>query len=121
LTDLDVSSKAMEVAFINSKGFGGNNATAVVLSAEKANAMLANRHSDGFAEYLKKREITRSEAAQYAARADAAELNVIYRFGEPLIDEAAVQISETGMSIPGFDCEVQFNLENSWQDMQKTD
>ena len=121
LTDLDVSSKAMDVAFINSKGFGGNNATAVVLSAGKANAMLANRHSDGFAEYLKKREITRSEAAQYETRADAAELNVIYRFGESLIDEAAVQISETGMSIPGFDCEVQFNLENSWQDMQKTD
>ena len=27
----------MQVAFINSKGFGGNNATAVVLSAEQTN------------------------------------------------------------------------------------
>lgn len=121
LTDLDVSSKSMQVAFINSKGFGGNNATAVVLSAEKANAMLANRHGDGFPEYLKKREKTRLEASKYAARADVAELNVIYRFGEALIDEAAVQISETGMFIPGFECEIEFNLENTWQDMQKTD
>jgi len=121
LTDLDVSSKSMEVAFINSKGFGGNNATAVVLSADKASAMLANRHSSGFAAYLKKRETTRSEATKYAAQADAAALNVIYRFGEPLIDEAGLHISETGMSIPGFERDVQFNRENSWQDMQKTD
>jgi acetoacetyl-[acyl-carrier protein] synthase len=111
----------MEVAFINSKGFGGNNATAVVLSAEKANSMLANRYSDGFPEYLEKREKTRAEAAKYAAQADAAELNVIYRFGEALVDEAAVQLSETGILIPGFEHEIQFNLENSWQDMQKTD
>ena len=121
LTDLDVSSKSMEVAFINSKGFGGNNATAVVLSAEKANSMLANRYSDGFPEYLEKREKTRAEAAKYAAQADAAELNVIYRFGEALVDEAAVQLSETGILIPGFEHEIQFNLENSLQDMQKTD
>ena len=121
LTDLDVSSKSMQVAFINSKGFGGNNATAVVLSVEKANAMLANRYGDGFPEYIKKREKTRSEALKYAARADVAELNVIYRFGEALIDEAAVQISETGMFIPGFEREIEFNLENTWQDMQKTD
>jgi acetoacetyl-[acyl-carrier protein] synthase len=121
LTDLDVSSKLMEVAFINSKGFGGNNATAVVLSADKANAMLANRHRDGFPEYLEKREKTRAEATKYAAQADAAELNVIYRFGEALVDEAAVQLSETGILIPGFEREIQFNLENSWQDMQKTD
>ena len=42
LQDLDVSSTKMDVAFINSKGFGGNNATALVLSLDKVDAMLSS-------------------------------------------------------------------------------
>ena len=48
LQDLDVSATKMDVAFINSKGFGGNNATAVVLSPRKVDSMLAARYGDKF-------------------------------------------------------------------------
>jgi acetoacetyl-[acyl-carrier protein] synthase len=120
LKDMDVSEQKMDVAFINSKGFGGNNATAVVLSPSKVDAMLAQRYGDKFEDYCARREQTRSHSAAYAARADAAQLDVIYRFGEPLIDEAGLSISAEGVSVPGFAQQVIFEKGNPWQDMRET-
>ncbi|ETN93488.1 3-oxoacyl-[acyl-carrier-protein] synthase 2 [Gammaproteobacteria bacterium MOLA455] len=120
LQDLDVSGNAMHVAFINSKGFGGNNATALVLSPSKVEEMLAVRYADQFNQYLDLRKVTRAAAAEYAVQADAAQLDVIYRFGEPLIEEAGVTISTEGIHIPGFARDVTFSSENPWQDMQQS-
>jgi len=118
LQDLDVSATKMDVAFINSKGFGGNNATAVVLSPRKVDSMLAARYGDKFQDYLLQREKTRAVAADYAERADAAELNVIYRFGDDLINDAEVTISRRELLLPGFAQSVLFKTENPWPDMQ---
>ena len=115
---LDVSATKMDVAFINSKGFGGNNATAVVLSPRKVDSMLAARYGDKFQDYLLQREKTRAAAADYAERADAAELNVIYRFGDDLINDAEVTISRRELRLPGFAQSVLFKTENPWPDMQ---
>ena len=120
LKDLDVSGNKMDVAFINSKGFGGNNATALVLSPTKVEEMLAVRYADQFNQYLALRKVTRAAAAEYAVQADAAQLDVIYRFGEPLIEEAGVTISTEGVHIPGFARDVTFSRENPWQDMQQS-
>jgi len=120
LQDLDVSGNKMDVAFINSKGFGGNNATALVLSPTKVEEMLAVRYADQFNQYLALRKVTRAAAAEYAVQADAAQLDVIYRFGEPLIEEAGVTISTEGVHIPGFARDVTFSRENPWQDMQQS-
>lgn len=121
LQDLDVSATKMDVAFINSKGFGGNNATALVLSPEKVDSMLATRYPHQFEQYVEKREATRSAAAEYAQRADNAELDVIYRFGEAVLDEADLSISSDGINIPGFAREIVFEKENPWSDMASTD
>ena len=113
-----ITETKMDVAFINSKGFGGNNASAVVLSADKTNAMLMQRYGDRFMGYIDTREATRTTAEDYAFQADRGNLAVIYRFGEQLIDEQAVTITPTGMSIPGCSREIEFNAINVWQDMQ---
>jgi acetoacetyl-[acyl-carrier protein] synthase len=120
LTDMDVSEQKMDVAFINSKGFGGNNATAVVLSPNKVESMLALRYADRFDDYLTRREETRVNSAAYAERADAGQLDVIYRFGEPLIDEDGLSISAEGVSVPGFAQQIIFEKGNPWQDMRET-
>ncbi len=120
LTDMDVSEQKMDVAFINSKGFGGNNATAVVLSPNKVESMLALRYADRFNDYLTRREETRINSAAYAERADAGQLDVIYRFGEPLIDEDGLSISAEGVSVPGFAQKIIFEKGNPWQDMRET-
>ena len=114
----NITTMKMEVAFINSKGFGGNNASAILLSADKTNEMLLKRYGDRFMDYIDPRETTRKSAADYAFQADRGNLAVIYRFGEELIDEQAVVITTTGMSIPGCSREIEFNPVNVWQDMQ---
>ena len=114
----NMTTMKMEVAFINSKGFGGNNASAILLSADKTNEMLLKRYGDRFMDYIDPRETTRKSAADYAFQADRGNLAVIYRFGEELIDEQAVVITTTGMSIPGCSREIEFNTINVWQDMQ---
>ena len=118
LDDMDISDRKMQVAFINSKGFGGNNATAVVLSPDQVQSMLSVRHSDSYADYTTRREQTRANATAYADRADSAELDVIYRFGESLINEAEVSLTQQGIDIPGFAHPVEFNLQNPFADMQ---
>ena len=114
----NITTMKMEVAFINSKGFGGNNASAILLSADKTNEMLLKRYGDRFMDYIDPRETTRKSAADYAFQADRGNLAVIYRFGEEIIDEQAVVITTTGMSIPGCSREIEFNPVNVWQDMQ---
>jgi acetoacetyl-[acyl-carrier protein] synthase len=117
LEDLDVSEKKMDVAFINSKGFGGNNATAVVLSPNKAEAMLSRRYGDVMQDYRLRREQTRKAAEDYARQVDSGKLNVIYRFGEPVIDEAGIAISMDGIHMPGYELDVMFDSTNPWSDM----
>jgi acetoacetyl-[acyl-carrier protein] synthase len=117
LQDMDMSDKNMHVAFINSKGFGGNNATAMVLSPQQAEKMMAARYGEQLEAYFAKRETTRNNAEAYANRADAAELDVVYRFGESLVDEDKVSITKEGISIPGYAQEVAFDLENPFSDM----
>jgi acetoacetyl-[acyl-carrier protein] synthase len=120
LNDMDTSERKMHVSFINSKGFGGNNATAVVLSPEQVDSMLSVRYGDEYGDYLSRRKQAIANADAYASRADNAKLDVIYRFGETLIDEAELSLSEQGIDIPGFVRSVEFNLQNPYPDMQGT-
>ena len=113
-----MGSQGIEVAFINSKGFGGNNATAVVLSAEKTNAMLEQRYGDQFTRYIDRRESTRKAARDYENKADLGRLDVIYRFGEDMIEEKNILITQTNIRIPGYASPIEFSVENPWKDMQ---
>lgn len=118
LSDLDVSERPMHVAFINSKGFGGNNATALVLSPTRTELMLKSRYAENFTDYLSRRKATRIAAQAYADRADAGDLDVIYRFGESLIDETEIVIDRKGVQLPSFAQDVVFDATNPWADME---
>lgn len=117
LQDLNVSDQKMDVAFINSKGFGGNNATAIVLSPNKVEQMLSSRYGDVMSDYQQRREQTRRAVEDYAQRADNGEINVVYRFGDPLIDEADININRDGIHMPGYEHKVVFDKTNPWGDM----
>lgn len=115
LRDLEVEN--LDVAFINSKGFGGNNATGVVLSAQTAQSMLARRHRAVWDQYCRTRECTREQAADYQVKADRGELTPIYRFGEGVIEDNDVLISDRSISVPGYRQAVPLTPENPYGDM----
>lgn len=106
-----------DVAFINAKGFGGNNATGVLFSGQVTEQMLAKRHSSDWSDYCQRREATREQAADYEARADRGELAPIYRFGEGVIGDDEVLLSDQAISLPGYGKAVPLTGENPYDDM----
>lgn len=108
----------LDICFINSKGFGGNNATGVVISPRLAERMLHKRHgADAFAAYLDKREATRAAARDYDARALMGELDIIYNFGNDLIDDRELEVSPEGVKVPGFARPLLYARDERFSDM----
>ena len=116
--DLDQRTHSMDIAFLNSKGFGGNNATATILSPTLVNEMLAKRHGEkAFAAYETKRAQTRLAADAYDQRATKAQFDTIYKFGEGMIDEAELKISASSILVPGFAKAVDLVVPSGFKDM----
>ena len=107
----------MKVAFINSKGFGGNNATAVVISPSEVQRMVKVRHSQVYEKYKNLRKETRQEAKNYAENADKGAIKIVYRFGEELVKEEEIAITTDYIKIPGYHKDVVFDKTNPWEDM----
>lgn len=121
---LDISNKdqefdqAPDVSFLNSKGFGGNNATAAVLSPQVVEKMLEKRvGSKAFADYQKRREGVREQAAAYDQRASKGQFDTIYGFGQNMIDESEIELSRKEIKIPGFKNSISLDVENPYKDM----
>jgi acetoacetyl-[acyl-carrier protein] synthase len=105
-------------AFINSKGFGGNNATGLFLSPTVTEQMLERRWGkQKMLDWRKRNEAVSEKAAAYDAVADHPETPAIYQFGEGVIDGEDLQISTQEIRIPGFGHPVRLDLENPWPDM----
>ena len=118
LQDRKESAGAWDVAFLNSKGFGGNNATATVLSPQVVQGMLTKRYGqEVMNDYEKKREITRNKANAYDEKASKGDLNVIYRFGEKMIDESEIKLSDKAIAMPGYKNEIPLPQHNPFSDM----
>lgn len=110
----------MDVAFLNSKGFGGNNATATVLSPNVVERMLQKRYSAAkFKDYLSKREGVRATAAVYDEQATNGDLNVIYNFGDGIIEDHEISISSKALNIDNFVNTVNLAFANPYSDMTR--
>ena len=108
----------LDVCFINSKGFGGNNASALLLAPHVAERMLRKRHGEAaFAAYLARRENTRAAAQAYDARALLGDLGIIYNFGNDLIDDREIEINAEQIRVPGFAQPLRFKKDERYGDM----
>ncbi|WP_440874755.1 beta-ketoacyl synthase [Thalassotalea sp. PLHSN55] len=108
----------MDIAFINSKGFGGNNATATLLSPNKTLAMLAKRYSaEEMAQYQVKLEQTELAQLSYQQKADLAQFDIIYKFGDGLIDDSELEISQDELNMPTFEQAIKLPSTNPFDDM----
>ena len=108
----------LDIAFLNSKGFGGNNATAWVASPQLVDGMLKSRYSEAeYTSYLERREQTRNAAQAYDERALKGQLEPIYNFGEGVIQDEDVQMSNCSIDIEGFSQAISLDMENPYTDM----
>lgn len=117
-TDTDLSDNPPVVSFLNSKGFGGNNATASVLSPAFVEQMLTKRYGKAaFSHYEQKREAVREAVSGYDTRALDGDLQAIYRFGESMVEEADIGLSDSELTMPGFKNPVSLDADNPYGDM----
>ncbi|HEY8941109.1 MAG TPA: beta-ketoacyl synthase, partial [Cellvibrio sp.] len=113
-----VTSTPLDVAFLNSKGFGGNNATASIFAPHVVERMLARRYGDKvIASYQDKREQVRVAAQAYDQAAQRGDFATIYHFGEGLIDESQIKLDQEKVQLPGFAHTVDLTFANRFADM----
>jgi acetoacetyl-[acyl-carrier protein] synthase len=108
----------MDIAFINSKGFGGNNATATVFSPKVTLAMLSKRYDEkAMASYYDKRVEVTVKQQVYQSNANNGQFDIIYKFGQGLIDESAISINQEQINIAEFKHAINLPTKNPFADM----
>ncbi|MDA7089035.1 beta-ketoacyl synthase [Pseudomonas sp. SA3-5] len=116
--DRQLGQQALDVCFINSKGFGGNNASAVILAPHVVDKMLRKRHGAvAFEAYCARREQTRVAARAYDEQAMQGQLEIIYNFGRDLIDDKAIELGTDQIKVPGFAQPLVFKQDDRFADM----
>lgn len=106
------------IGFLNSKGFGGNNATGTVIGPALVESMMEKRHgAAAMAAWRQRREATEERAAAYDRACLAAPMEPIYRFGDALIDESAIEIDRKELRLPGFAQSIRLDAPNRYEDM----
>ena len=109
---------AMDVALINSKGFGGNNATGVVLAPHVALKMLRRKHGDAaMAAYGKRNDAVRAAIDAYNAAMQRGEMAPIYRFGDGVLEGGDMGLSADELSVPGYGKSIPLRVPNPFADM----
>jgi len=118
IADVDRKNSPIDIAFLNSKGFGGNNATANVLAPHVVESMLSRRYgAESVAAYQERRKTVVAKAYDYDQQALIGNFDTIYHFGKNLIDESQITISQSNVTLPGFAHPIDLQLINRFADM----
>ena len=105
-------------AFVNSKGFGGNNATGLFLSPRQTEQMLTKRHgAKAMTQHAKRNETVLAQATDYDAKVDAGEYPPVYQFGEGVVDGDQLELHPDYLRVPGFPNPIALDLANPFDDM----
>ena len=91
-------------AFLNAKGFGGNNASATILSPLESKNLLTQRYSKNkMASYESKAEETRQKSSQHNKQSLKGNYNVVYKFNENVLHgETDVKIERGKIKLKNF-------------------
>lgn len=118
MSHLQIDPQNLEGAFVNSKGFGGNNATGFFISPGITEKMLTQRWGDKHMQaWRRSNEPVAGAAAEYDEGVDQGKYPPIYQFGEGVVEGEDITISESEIRIPGFGKSVNLDLENPFADM----
>jgi len=114
----EVGKTDIDSVFINSKGFGGNNATAAILGPHVVTAMLRKKHGkDALIKHAGLNESVKENIEAYDESMIAGKNSTIYNFGVGVIEGEELTISSNSISIPGQNKEISLNIENPYKDM----
>ena len=116
--DLCLQERPMDMALINAKGFGGNNASALVLSPEVTQKMLEKRHGKAACSaHAKALENTLATSLAHEQACQRGEFRITYQFGEQVLEGHELELNAEALSLPGYAQAVDLMLANPFEDM----
>lgn len=125
-SNLDISSQHREIdvseqsyAIINAKGFGGNNASATLLSPGQTLQMLEQRHGgSAMTQWRGNNNAVAQRCEDYEAQALAGEARPIYKFDHNVLGKDDVELTPDRVSLAGGAIEIDLNLPDNYGDMR---
>lgn len=112
---VEVDPDSVDIAFVNSKGFGGNNATGVLLSPRVARDMLKAKHgAEAMRRHTQRNEAVHGKALDYDAAATRGDAQTIYRYGQGVLDGDDLKLSTDEIVVPGYDQPVSLAIKNPY-------
>lgn len=116
---VEIDPTKMDGAFINSKGFGGNNATALILSPTVTRKMLTQKHgAAALKAHERKHEGIRRQIDDYDVRMSRGEVAPIYQFGEGVLEATDLTITDTRISVPGYALPIELDVDDPYPEMR---
>lgn len=101
-THREVDPASQHYAIINSKGFGGNNASATLLSPTVTNAMLQRRYSKGeWQAWQSANEAVRERQQAYDEGMSAGTIKPVYKFDHGVLGDADVAYGDNTITVGG--------------------
>ncbi|MBU2645337.1 beta-ketoacyl synthase [bacterium] len=115
---IEVGPEGMDAAFINSKGFGGNNATGLILSPQMTLNMITKKHgSKAISAYHKLTGPVVEKAQQYDRDTIRGLTESIYKDNERVLNDDDLDMTDRAIRIPGFDKPVSLDLSSPYPEM----
>ena len=115
---MQVGTDGMDSVILNSKGFGGNNASAVMLSPTVTTAMLTKRHGkEAMARYQDKLAETLTSAKDYDEHSVKGLSKPIYRYDHNVLTGEDLQMTDSEIQLPGYANPVDLKIDNPFSDM----
>lgn len=115
---IEVGSTGMDSVLLNSKGFGGNNASAPVLAPHVVKQMLSKRYSKvQLNNYETKLEKTRLIATAYDQSALRGETKPIYLYDNNVLQGEDLEITDRQIKLPGYLNPINLDISNPFDDI----
>ena len=113
-----VGTQGMDAVLINSKGFGGNNATASILAPHIALKMLEKKHGKAkMRDYAQRNDAVQAQTQAYDDATIAGQSETIYRFDHQVMDADSVAIVDDNIHINGAKGDISLKMPNPYADM----
>ncbi|ODS22665.1 beta-ketoacyl synthase [Candidatus Endobugula sertula] len=108
-----VDQKQTDLALINAKGFGGNNATALLLSPTVTHNMLKAKHGQQtVTQWQHRHETTQAIQKDYEDHAMSGDTKPIYQFGEGVLSDSDLDFNNQRIKVPGYGKEIDLAVKN---------
>jgi len=113
-----VGAEGIDTVLLNSKGFGGNNASAVLMGPHVANRLMIKKHGLKAMENMRSAQEKHTQAANdYDLQSMRGLSNPTYKFGHNVLTGEDLLINRHQIVIPGYAKAIDLSVSNPFEDM----